>query len=425
MPSKPVHFDGQDLRVVASGDLDPAVLPSTVVLTDGSKPFIAPQPGVAPAADAHLTTRAWVQANQGSRLWQGAVISLVAVLPGSPATGDRHILTTTNAINQWSGSAWVATSAAPGMTAYVTGVDTIARYSGLTSTWGDISELIDHAALDNLQGGTSGERYHLTAAKHTELTAAGAARKVLATPAAGGVPVLRDLTAADLISGQVASARGGTGLDSSAATGYAKATAGTWSFSTTIAWGDISGAPGSFAPAAHKVSHQIGGADQLGLDGSQITSGLVPAVRGGTGVAGNAVAARRFLASPTGALGAVSYRALDVDDIPGATAAGQVLRRNAGNTGNEWFLLDAAELGAVPTDRQILTPGYLTGGGALSSNLTLEWGGVDVLASGTLVGRRPKLNIVGATTVDNPGQNRVDVTLTVGIDPLVAAIVLG
>jgi hypothetical protein len=52
---------------------------------------------------------------------------------------------------------------------------------------------------------------------------------------------------------------------------------------------------------------------------------------------------------------------------------GQVLRANsATGTGLEWDTLDAADVGAVPTSRQVLTTNGLTGGGDLSADRTLE-----------------------------------------------------
>lgn len=428
MPSKPIHFDGQDLRVVAPGDLDPAVLPSTVVQTGGTTPFTAPQGGVDPTTDTQLATAGWVKANSGAKTWIGAVKSLVAVLPGSPVAGDRHILTTTGTINEWSGTAWVATAAIAGMVAYVTTLDALVRFSATTSTWGDISDLIDHGALKNRLGAGN---HHLDQTTHDALTGVGAARKVLATPAAGGVPSLRDLDAADIKTGTVAPARGGTGQDSSAASGYPLLTAGVWGFATTIPWGSIASKPTTFAPSTHATSHGSGGTDALALDASQITAGQLSTARGGTGANGSALAAKRFLASPVGATGPAAYRAFDVNDIPGATVAGQILQRNSTNTANEWAIINLLALGAAPSSREIVAGDYLGGGGTLAADVTLNWEGVDVSLGGTLVGRRPILNFIGATVTDDAANNRVDISISssgggsTGMPAIVAAIVFG
>lgn len=66
-----------------------------------------------------------------------------------------------------------------------------------------LSGQIDHNKLDNLQGGSSTERYHLTSSQHTTLTAAKSANTVYAGPISGAsaVPSFRALTGGDLPSG--------------------------------------------------------------------------------------------------------------------------------------------------------------------------------------------------------------------------------
>lgn len=77
----------------------------------------------------------------------------------------------------------------------------------------------------------------------------------------------------------------------------------------------------------------------------------------------------------------------------------------------------------VPTTRQILTDSSLTGGGDLSQDRTLavvddtSVQQVTVARAGTVVATRPKINLISGSNVtltvaDNPGANRVDVTVT-------------
>lgn len=442
MPVKPVSFQGDDLKVVAAGDLDPSVLPSTVVMTDGSTPFTAAQTGVTPSTDAHLATQGSVKTLLKAQAWQGTVKSITtSAQPGSPVTGDRYILpvgatgaawaTHDKQIAEWGGSSWTFTTPLAGWTAYVVDTDIFVRYSATLTSWSDVSGVLTHEQLKGLLGGASNDHYHLTNAQYTVLTGSHPARQVLAAPTGGaGAPVSRALEAADIQSGQVSAARGGLGVDASAVSGYPKWATGTPSFSATIPWGDISGAPSGFTPAAHAASHASGGTDPVSLDAAQITSGALAANRGGTGHDGSSVAAHKVLAAPTGSSGAVDYRLLVPDDISGATGANQVLQRNTGNTANVWQVIDTTSLGAVPTSRLVATGTYLTGGGSLSSNLTLNWAGVDIELSGSTIARRPIINLTGSgvTAVDNPGQNRVDVTIGSGaatLDPIVAALIFG
>jgi hypothetical protein len=78
--------------------------------------------------------------------------------------------------------------------------------------------------------------------------------------------------------------------------------------------------------------------------------------------------------------------------------------------------------GKVPTSRQIIAGTGLTGGGDLSADRTVSVSSdtttqkVEVANSGTLVGTRKQINLIQGsnvtlTTTDNPGSNRVDVTV--------------
>ena len=413
MPSKPVSFQGNDLKEIGAGDLDPSTLPATIVTTDGLHPFTAPQPGVAPVVDADLTTRQYVRQNTGAIAWQGMVLDQVAVLPGSPAVGDRYILTTDQSINQWSGSVWETVLPFDGWTTFDLTLNHFCVYMG--PAWVDWSVTVDHEALINLLGGDITGYYHLTNPQYTKLTTSQAARMVLAAPTgAPGIPDWRLLEAADIQSGSLAAARGGLGLDASAAAGYAKWTAGVPSFSASIPFTDITGTPVTFTPGLHASTHGSGGSDELALDAAQITTGLLSRSRGGTGASGASLPARYALMSGTTPSTPVAYRLITPDDISGATAAGQVLQRNLANTANIWGALDLTGSNAVINTRLLTAIGYLTGGGDLTADRTFAWSGVDVMEAGVLIGRRPILNFVtGLSVVEDALNNKIDISATV------------
>lgn len=369
-----------------------------MVLSGGSVPFTAPQGGVSAGSDpTKLATLGDVVANSASVVWQAPVLDIVASLPGSPSVGDRYILTGTQQINQWSGSAWVAVSGAAGWTTWAVAQGAYYEFATGSSTWVDVSTAIDHEQLKNLAGGSSGQHNHLTNAQ-AALLGSQTAHKVLAAPTGGsGVITARLLDGSDIQTGQVGTAQGGTGEDTSAASGYALWTAGVISFNATIPWSSLSGLPSSFTPSAHASTHASGGSDQVALDGSQITSGVISPTQGGTGLDGHALGSRLALISP-GAGGAFAARALTPDDVSGASAPGQVIQRNPANSANIWAVVPAT----YPT----------------------------IVNAGTPVAAEKNLNFIGATSItDSPGTQSVIIDLTPagssGIDPIAAAIVLG
>jgi hypothetical protein len=103
----------------------------------------------------------------------------------------------------------------------------------------------------------------------------------------------------------------------------ADGTIGNSDISASAAISDIKLAPitsaGKVADSALSANVTKLGAD-VDLSGSE-TTGILPAAKGGTGHDGSAVAANLVLASPSGGIGSVSYRALAPTDIPSLTAA--------------------------------------------------------------------------------------------------------
>lgn len=106
--------------------------------------------------------------------WQDSVINILNTPPGSPTTGDRYIVGTSptgawvgksNQIAQWNGTAWVYTIPAEGFAAFVDDLDTAYVYNG--SAWVKMATIYQHNDLGGLQGGTTAEYYHMTAAEDT------------------------------------------------------------------------------------------------------------------------------------------------------------------------------------------------------------------------------------------------------------------
>jgi len=99
--------------------------------------------------------------------------------PSSPNVGDRYLVCPSgatdawagheNEIAEWDGSSWVFQTPSEGWVVWVNDENTYYIFDG--SQWKTWAANIDHEALQNLQGGSGGEHYHLTASQHTQLTA--------------------------------------------------------------------------------------------------------------------------------------------------------------------------------------------------------------------------------------------------------------
>jgi hypothetical protein len=109
---------------------------------------------------------------------------------------------------------------------------------------------------------------------------------------------------------------------------------------TSLEWSKIASKPSTYAPSAHAASHSAGGGDQIAVTMAQVTG----------------------LGSALTAFAAASHASQHAQDGADAVtvAMGQV-------TG-----LSAALAGKVATSRLVSTSGPLSGGGALSADLTLS-----------------------------------------------------
>jgi hypothetical protein len=312
MPAqRPVFFDGRDLRRLSPANpLDSGVLDTDVPLTDGSRPFTAPQAGVDPAGPADFTTRAWALAAVADATWMAPVQDVLNTPPLLPLEGQRWLVgaAPTGAwsgqagrVAVWRNAAWVFVVPVHGSTLYNRATSAILQYDGVA--WVSLVSGLAHNALSGLQGGTTAQYYHLTSAEHGAITGTKTARHVFAAPGAGG--------------------------------------------------------PGDFRA-------------------------LVPA------------------------------------DISGSTADGQAVVRRAGVP--TWDALVAGDVGAVPTTRAVNTGDGLSGGGALSADLTLSWNGLTVERGGSGAVTRRTLNVVGGAAEVVDADPKVTLRLP---DPRVVAMVFG
>lgn len=100
--------------------------------------------------------------------------------PGSPVVGDRYIISSapTGAwvghnldVTEWDGSQWLFWDANEGFAAWIEDEDYVYIFNG--TTWVKMlgmSSTINHNDLSNIDGGQSGQYYHLTQAQHTFVT---------------------------------------------------------------------------------------------------------------------------------------------------------------------------------------------------------------------------------------------------------------
>jgi len=110
--------------------------------------------------------------------WQESVITKgLAVPPTSPSAGDRYIVHSSgsgdwtgqdNNIAEWDGSAWNFIIPDEGTALWIEDEDKNYTFNG--TSWVTFGSTQNHDGLSNLQGGTSGEYYHLTNAQHSGLT---------------------------------------------------------------------------------------------------------------------------------------------------------------------------------------------------------------------------------------------------------------
>jgi hypothetical protein len=129
-----------------------------------------------PTNPTDAATRGYVDSVVTSGIaWQASVKDIVSSLPGGAGNGDRYIHSTDNKINQWNGASWDVTVPTTGMTVFVEGdigapVNNIGNHTYNGSAWIYIGSSINHNDTQNIQGGTVGQRWHLSAPQLASIT---------------------------------------------------------------------------------------------------------------------------------------------------------------------------------------------------------------------------------------------------------------
>jgi len=146
-------------------------------LVNGTRSFTGVVGGITPTLGAHLTTKDYVDSLVSGLEWQESVIDILPVASGTTTSGNRYIASATGGgwtednIYEYNGSSWDETVVAEGYASWVTEQDALYVYNG--TDWVRFGSTITHNNLSGLQGGTSGEYYHLTSAEESGLTGGG------------------------------------------------------------------------------------------------------------------------------------------------------------------------------------------------------------------------------------------------------------
>lgn len=154
---------------------------SQYIRTDGTRAFTGVVSGVDPTEATHLTTKQYVDSVAQGLDWQDSVINFfdptVSGVPTGPTAGDRYIASATgngwtqNNIYEWDGTSWVEMVTNEGTASWNETEDSL--YVLTNSGWVKFGSTVLHNNLSSIQGGTSGEYYHLTSDQYSKLTNTG------------------------------------------------------------------------------------------------------------------------------------------------------------------------------------------------------------------------------------------------------------
>jgi len=130
-----------------------------------------------PVADTDAANKGYVDSVAQGLSWQEPIIDKdLTAPPGGETTGDRYIVGGSatgdwagqdNNIAEWNGASWDFTTAVEGFATWAEDEDKQYVFNG--TSWTPLSSTQDHNNLANLQGGTTAEYYHMTAAEDTWL----------------------------------------------------------------------------------------------------------------------------------------------------------------------------------------------------------------------------------------------------------------
>ena len=153
-------------------------------LADGTRAFTGTVGGITPTDDTHLTTKGYVDGLVQGLDWQNSVSdywSPSGGLPGSPDVGTRYVADdsgngwTAGNIYEWDGSQWEETVVNDGTATWFEDDDLLRVYqeTATTSGWVRFGSTVTHRNLNDLQGGTSDEYFHMRQQEYYDLAFSG------------------------------------------------------------------------------------------------------------------------------------------------------------------------------------------------------------------------------------------------------------
>ena len=198
-----------------------------------------------PDRDTDAATKGYVDTSIEGLVWQAPVQNIAATPPTLPTAGDRYIVASAsatgawagkeNTIAEWRGTAWRFTSPTFGFTTFVQALDKHYTFTegsdSIPDAWVAADANIDHNSLGGLQGGTTGQYYHLTQATYAALTDTNAQLTALHVD---GSPTFNGLT----LNGALTDGTNSAGID-----GMVLQTTGTsvrWVATSTLGFADAS-----------------------------------------------------------------------------------------------------------------------------------------------------------------------------------------
>lgn len=143
-------------------------------LADGTRGFTGTVSGITPTEDAHLATKGYVDLAAQGLDWQESVINFYPVASGITTIGNRYIASETGGgwtedyIYEYNGVDWTEIIPDEGTAVWVEEADGMYVFNG--TDWVQFGSTITHNVLNGLQGGSTGEYYHLTSAQQSGLT---------------------------------------------------------------------------------------------------------------------------------------------------------------------------------------------------------------------------------------------------------------
>ena len=160
------------------------------VTTFASPTFVNVFSNTEATANSHLVRLDQMNSAIAGLDWQESIldqINFTTSEPISPSTGDRYVNTTTgvgstttstafviNRIYEWDfnqGGIWIEFIPNEGWTAWNESIDTNLTFNGVS--WVEFGSTVSHNNTTGLQGGTTGEYYHLSSSDYSGLTAGG------------------------------------------------------------------------------------------------------------------------------------------------------------------------------------------------------------------------------------------------------------